>query len=219
MLGVANGIRALRIFRLARTRRCARVVSGSRNAWAISVSPSPQTARRVSATRASSESAGWQQVKTRRNTSSSRSPGSPGLTVNRFICSSSAGRRRSRRMRSIAQLRAVTASHAGGFGGTPSAGQRRSAIRNASCRASSAASKSCRLRASHANRPVNCSRKICSTCAVVSKLTLRFRGLADHCIISSISRIGRTSIAPWRAPGIRRAQAIAWSRSEQSSTK
>src|SRR5450756_1659254 len=58
------------IFRLARTMRCATVVSVSRNALAISAVVKPATARRVNATWASCESAGWQHVKISRRRSS-----------------------------------------------------------------------------------------------------------------------------------------------------
>jgi len=49
---------------------------------------------------------------------------------------------RLRRIRSMARLRAVVTSHAQGFAGVPSRGQRSAAIANASCAASSARSKS-----------------------------------------------------------------------------
>ena len=61
--GTAKGMPASRILRLARTRRCGIVVSETRKARAISGVCRPPTSRRVSATRASSASAGWQQVK------------------------------------------------------------------------------------------------------------------------------------------------------------
>ena len=61
------------IFCLARTSRLAMVGSLDRNARAISAVVSPASVRRVSATRASSERAGWQQV----NISRSRSSGTP----------------------------------------------------------------------------------------------------------------------------------------------
>ena len=53
---------AFRIFRLARTSRWAMVGSGTRKARAISGVVRPATERKVSATRASGASAGWQQV-------------------------------------------------------------------------------------------------------------------------------------------------------------
>src|SRR5207247_1816116 len=58
--GTSNGTRASRRVRLARTMRCATVGSGTRNARAISSVVSPPSNRRVSATRASVESTGWQ---------------------------------------------------------------------------------------------------------------------------------------------------------------
>ena len=61
-----------RIFRLARTSRCASVASGTTNAAAISRVVSPATNRRVSATRTSSASAGWQQAKISPSRSSPR---------------------------------------------------------------------------------------------------------------------------------------------------
>ena len=54
---------AARIFRFARTSRCAIVGSGTRNARAISSVVRPPSVRSVSATCASSASAGWQHVK------------------------------------------------------------------------------------------------------------------------------------------------------------
>ena len=70
----------MRIFAFARTIRCASVSSATRNARAISPVVSPPTRRRVSATCASGESAGWQHVKI----SESRSSGIVSL-VHRFL--------------------------------------------------------------------------------------------------------------------------------------
>ena len=64
-------MRASRILAFARTMRCASVGAGVRNACAISSVVRPQTSRSVSATCASGDSAGWQQVKIRRSRSSS----------------------------------------------------------------------------------------------------------------------------------------------------
>ena len=61
--GTRKGMPAARILCFARTSRLAIVASGTRNARAISSVPSPPSVRRVSATWASSASAGWQQVK------------------------------------------------------------------------------------------------------------------------------------------------------------
>ena len=103
--------------------------------------------RSVSPTCASSASAGWQQVKI----SSSRSSGNVAVSSivssdwsrsSRSSCSVFAASVRSRRMRSIARLRAVVISQPVGLAGTPSRGQRSAAIANASCAASSASSMS-----------------------------------------------------------------------------
>ena len=100
---------AASILRLARTSRWAIVGSATRNARAISAVVRPPSVRSVSATCASTASAGWQQVKI----SSSRSSGKVGL-VHRVLrrrrhlaaaCVFSASVR-SRRSRSIARLRA-----------------------------------------------------------------------------------------------------------------
>ena len=97
------------IFRFARTSRLAIVASGTRNARAISSSSRPPSVRSVSATCASSASAGWQHVKR----SSSRSSGIVVSSTSSSMASGTSSRRvfaasvRSRRMRSIARLRAV----------------------------------------------------------------------------------------------------------------
>ena len=62
------------ILAFARVIRWAIVVSGTRNAWAISATVSPPSSRRVRATLASGASAGWQQVKMSRSRSSSTMP-------------------------------------------------------------------------------------------------------------------------------------------------
>ena len=69
--GTRSGMPASRIFRFARTSRCASVGSGTRNARAISGVVRPPTRLSVSATCASAASAGWQHAKI----SSSRSSG------------------------------------------------------------------------------------------------------------------------------------------------
>src|SRR5919106_3865924 len=58
------------ILRLARARRCAIAASVTRKERATSLIERPPSSRRVSATCASVESAGWQQVKIRRSRSS-----------------------------------------------------------------------------------------------------------------------------------------------------
>ena len=88
----------------------------------------------VSATCASSASAGWQHV----NSSSSRSSGIVVSSISSSMASGTSSRRsfdasvRSRRMRSIARLRAVVTSQARGLAGMPSRGHRSAAIANAS---------------------------------------------------------------------------------------
>ena len=162
---------ASRIFRLARTRRWAMVGAGTRKARAISSVVSPPSVRRVRATCASTDSAGWQQVKT----SSSRSSGksvvcSAGSTVTSTSCSASARSLsvpvRSRRMRSTARLRAVVVSQARGWVGTPSRGQRSAAVAKASWAASSASSKLPRRPTRVARTRPHSSRKTASSSAV-----------------------------------------------------
>src|SRR6266498_3230246 len=92
------------IFALARVIRRAIVVSCTRKARAISGTVRPPSRRRVSATRASIASAGWQQVKTSLSRSSSTGPvGSGGVssyTIRAAWCLAS--RCDSRRSQSIA---------------------------------------------------------------------------------------------------------------------
>ena len=100
------------IFRLARTSRCAIVASGTRNARAISSVVRPPSVRSVSATCASSASAGWQHVKMSSSRSSANGRRRPSSSVDRaprHVEQLRLARRsvRSRRMRSIARLRAV----------------------------------------------------------------------------------------------------------------
>ena len=68
--GTSNGTCASASVRLARTMRWAIVGSGTRNARAISAVVRPPSRRSVSATRASVDSTGWQDVKIRRSRSS-----------------------------------------------------------------------------------------------------------------------------------------------------
>src|SRR5205823_12611551 len=134
---------------LARAIRRAIVVSCTRKARAISATVRPPSRRRVSATRASVASAGWQQVKTNLSRSSSTGPvGSGGLssyTMRAAWCLAS--RCDSRRSQSIALRVAVVASQPPGLGGTPSRGHRSAAATNASAVASSATSRSPKRRA------------------------------------------------------------------------
>ena len=130
-----------------------------------------------------SASAGWQQVKTSRSRSSCTAPSSRGssgslppprpLTRAAWACRSS--RVPSRRIRSIARRRAVVMIHPAGLGGTPSAGQRRSASTNASWTASSAASMSPNARTSTATaRP--CSARNTRPTSAASGISARHPG-------------------------------------------
>ena len=74
--GTSNGTCASASVRLARTMRCATVGSGTRNARAISSVVRPPSRRSVSATRASVDSTGWQEVNTSRSRSSPTSSSS-----------------------------------------------------------------------------------------------------------------------------------------------
>ena len=108
---------AARIFRFARTRRCAIAGSATRNACAISVVVRPPTSRRVSATRLSEASAGWQHVKTRASRSSGialTSSSSTGSSCRRPMSSAFCWKTFSRRIRSIARFRAVVTIQAPG---------------------------------------------------------------------------------------------------------
>ena len=144
--GTRYGMPASWILRFARTRRCAIVASGTRNARAISAVVRPASVRSVSATWASTDSAGWQQVKIRRSRSSATPLSSitaGGSSVMRTAASRAFAAPRLRAtQRSNARLRAVVVSQAPGFAGTPSRGQRSSARANASCAHSSARSQS-----------------------------------------------------------------------------
>ena len=68
--GTEYGMPASRILPFARTSRWAIVATGTRNARAISSVSRPPSVRSVSATCASSDSDGWQQVKISRRRSS-----------------------------------------------------------------------------------------------------------------------------------------------------
>src|SRR5450759_5032980 len=142
------------IFRLARTMRCATVVSVSRNALAISVVVKPATARSVNATWASCESAGWQHVKIRRRRSSA-SAGS-GAIGERSRSASFSRYLLSRRRMSTARRRAVVINHAPGLSGMPCSGHLSNATTRLSWTTSSARSKSPSTRTSAAvSRPAS----------------------------------------------------------------
>src|SRR5205809_3429581 len=146
--GISNGTCASARVRFARTMRCATVDSGTRKARAISGVVSPPSRRRVSATRASVESTGWQEMNTRRSRSSptglssaaSRSGAAPSCRASSSCPSASCFRssRLSRGRASIARCFAVAMSQAPGLSGIPDSGQRSSAATRASCARSSA---------------------------------------------------------------------------------
>src|SRR6266542_10642 len=164
-------MRAALILRLARARRCAIAGSVTRNDLATSLVDAPPSRRRVSATCASVERAGWQQVKMRRSRSSCTGPsfpGEPGSSLSGESCAaslSSSRPRDSRRKRSMARLRAVVVIQAPGLGGRPSPVHLRRATANASCTASSATSMSPKTRIRAATDRPDSSRKIRPTSA------------------------------------------------------
>ena len=127
-----------------------------------------------------------------------------------------------RRIRSIALLRPTLTSQARGLEGASSAGQRSSATAKASCNASSARSKSPTRRISVASTRPASSRNTLS----ISRGVMRsrrspsvFRAVRSTSpeqrlsVAQLYTQIGRTSIEPNRAPGIRAAIASAASRS------
>src|SRR6266496_194847 len=131
---------ASRILRFVRTSRCVIAGSATRNALASSAVVSPSSVRRVSATRPSNGSAGWQQVKISRSRSSGTPESSPDsapgcgsgssptaiAATSRSLVASVAVRR----SRFTARLRAVVVSQAPGRRGTPSRGHVSSARRS-----------------------------------------------------------------------------------------
>ena len=115
----------MRILRLARTSRWAIVASGTRKARATSAAVSPPTAWSVSATCASTASAGWQQVKISASRSSGRvSTSSSSAASARASSSAFRSSVRARRIRSIAAFRATVWIQAPGRRGIPLRGQR-----------------------------------------------------------------------------------------------
>ena len=151
--GIRSGIPAAPILRLARTIRCATVGSALSVARAICAVVRPHTARRVRASCASGESAGWQHPNSSGSRSSaSASPAAIGSTTSGSASSASLSRYRfSRRSRSRALCRAAWVSQPPGFGGTPRTRHSRSASSTASATASSA-SRGCRARRSARRR-------------------------------------------------------------------
>src|SRR6266516_2871381 len=183
-------MRAALILRLARARRCAIAGSVTRNDLATSLVDAPPSRRRVSATCASVERAGWQQVKMRRSRSSCTGPSFPGkpgssLSGGSSAASPSSSRPRdSRRRRSMARLRAVVVIQAPGLGGRPAPVHLRRATANASCTASSARSMSPKTRIRAATDRPDSSRKIRPTSASSS-----FRAAATSPTLSGLGYV------------------------------
>src|SRR5436190_3243236 len=164
-------MRAALILRFARTRRVAIVGSVTRKERATSLVVRPPSSRSVSATCASVESAGWQQVKMRVRRSSRTGLASSGWVRSSLSGVSTANSmtsscpRASRRRRSIARLRAVVVIQPPGLGGRPSRAHVRRATANASWTASSARSMSPKARIRAAIDRPDSSRKIRPTAA------------------------------------------------------
>ena len=122
------------------------VASGTRKARAISVVVMPARVRRVSATWASKDRAGWQQVNISRSRSSGTSssaravPPSPAVMTATSNVLDAPTRRAGAPVE--ARWRATVVSQAPGRRGMPSRGQRSSAVAKASCAHSSARSQS-----------------------------------------------------------------------------
>ncbi len=201
---------ATRILVLARTRRCAIVSSPTRNARATASVDRPHTARNVSATWVSRVSAGWQQVKISRSISSSRtshpSVGTAWLSITASIRRARCRSRNIfwRRTRSMALCRPTLTSQARGLDGKPSRGHCCSAAANASCNPSSASSKS-------PTRRISVARTRPASVRKTRSVSLSLTPVSAH--VQPMAQIGRTSIVPSRAPGIRAAMPAASSRS------
>src|SRR3984885_1656411 len=157
--GTSKGTCASVRVRLARTMLCAMVLSGTRKARAISPVDRPPNRRSVSATWASVESTGWQEMNIRRRrsspTSSSIALAMSGTAISLYANSrpnSSSFRSCSalRRKRSIARCLAVAMSQAPGLTGTPDFGHCSNAATRASWARSSATPTSRTMRVSPA---------------------------------------------------------------------
>ena len=148
--------------------RACTVGTGTRNARAISSLDRPPTTRRVSATRASGESTGWQLTNISARTSSSILSGSMSSSTAASSAASRAYRSCRavrRRIASIARRRAVAISQPAGLAGAAS-GHDTSASATASWAASSASPKSPVNRVSAATIRADSIRQTASTSAV-----------------------------------------------------
>src|SRR5688572_29899578 len=187
--------------------RCATVASGTRKARAISGVVSPPRSRRVSATRASVGSTGWQAVNMRRSRSSPTSSSSaasrsgppapaPPASISRPSSSCFASTRRPRRRRSMAWRFATVMSQAPGWAGTPLFGHCSSALTSASWARSSATPTSRTYRASPAMSRADSMRYTASIARWVSEADIA----ADHTRGASAAqaRSGRAGPPPGR---------------------
>src|SRR5687768_8293253 len=198
--GPSYGISRSRRVRLAPTSRWAMVVSGTRNAWAISAVVRPPIIRSVSATRPSGDSPGWQQVKMRRRRSSGMVPGSitSGSRASASATSAAcASARRAWRRRSKARRRAVVSSQAPGRPGTPLRGQCSSAWAKASWTTSSAVSRSRTIRTTEETTRAYSTRKTSATrCCTVSTGRHGTSHLPDGPDLDEAAGAGRQLLGP-----------------------
>ncbi len=199
---------AWRILRFARTSRWAIVASGTRKARAISGVVMPARVRRVSATWASKDSAGWQQVNMRRRRSSgtssssltSASPGSMTATSQRL------GRAQPGAPRPVDGAVA-------GHRREPGAGAARDAVAGPALQRGGEGI----LRALLGQVPV--AGQADQGRDDPAPLGVERLGNGGLDVGRHISQIGLTSTDPSRAPGIRAATSMASSRSLQSTRK
>lgn len=139
--GNPNGSSDALTLALARLIRWAVVVSGTRNAVAISRVVRPPTARRVSGIADAGVSDGWQHMNMRTNVSSWPEVASGGAIDQEAAMSSRRRRASSLRNWSAMRREATRTSHPSGLSGTPSVGHCSAAAKRASCTASSALAK------------------------------------------------------------------------------
>ena len=150
--GTPSRMPASRIFRFARTIRCATAGSGSNNSRAIDAVGSPHTTRKVSITRDAGSSAGWQHANSSASWSSPATAlrsGSAAAHPRAAWCSFRA-RALSRRRWSSARRRATATTQPPGLAGRPSRGHCSTAAAHASCAQSSASDRSPESRATAA---------------------------------------------------------------------
>src|SRR5215213_8730383 len=184
--------------------RGATVAVGDRNARAISSVVRPATMRRVSATRASVDSTGWQQMNTRRSRSSSiglsiaaSRSGVSSVSISRPISSVLRSRTLLRRIRSIARCLAVAMSQAPGLSGTPDSGHCSRAATSASWARSSARPTSRTTRTRPAISRADSIRQTASIARCASATAIRSGvalGLRAHALLA-LPHLGRELVA------------------------